>query len=127
MKKTAIRLYNNKNGAHLIFHATPIYPKNAYEFYDHQWYITQNETVIGTPITGECYEMFIITTEIIKEKGYDGLYLYCKRTDIKTGKESNTEFIRLDSNLDKIIDSGTIFDAIKQYDEHGSITTNINQ
>lgn len=127
MKKTAIRLHNNKQEAHLIFHATPIFPKNAYEFYDHQWYMTESENTIGVPIKEQCHEMFIITTELIKEKNYNGLYLYCKRTDLKTGKESNTEFIRLYSEVNKIIDSGTIFDDISEYNEHGMITPTIKQ
>ncbi|MFA2561919.1 hypothetical protein ABR780_26300 [Bacillus cereus] len=124
IEKHVIRLHNSEHDAHLIFHATPT---RAQEFYDHQWYITQSETVIGVPIKEECYEMLILTTELIKEEGYDGLYLYCKRTNKRTGKESNTELIRLYSNVNKIIDSDTIFDHIKEYDEHGEITPIIKQ
>lgn len=122
MKKHAVRLHNNNHEAHLIFHATPTYPPiDPYSLYSHQWYITEDKNVVGSTIEEENYEMFATTTELIKENGYEGLYLYCKRTDIKTNKENHTEFIRLYSDVNKIIDSGTVFDDISQYDENGAI------
>ncbi|MFP7487648.1 hypothetical protein SFC65_26205 [Priestia filamentosa] len=122
MIKYAIRLHQNNLDAHLIFHATPTEPEfDAYELYEHQWYITKYKHTVGFPIKGQSFEMYVITTEIIKEKEYDGLYLYCKRIDKKTNKENNTEFIRLYSDFNKIIAFGTVFDDISKYDENGGI------
>ncbi len=122
MKKHIIKLHKNNHDAHLIFHATPTYPKNdPYNIYEHQWYITEDENVVGFPIEGESFEMYATTTELIKENEYDGLYLYCKRIDIMTNEENNTEFIRLYSDFNKIIDSGTVFDDISAYDQNGNL------
>lgn len=120
MIKYAIKLHDNNHDAHLIFHATPTWPPID-PFYKHQWYLTEDENSMGFPIQEESYEMYTTTTEQIKEKGYDGWYLYCKRTDIKTFQENNTEFIRLYSDIYKIINSGTVFDDISAYDENGNI------
>ncbi|MCF2132091.1 hypothetical protein L1I79_37585 [Strepomyces sp. STD 3.1] len=123
MKKFAIKLHNKEAAAHLIFHATPTAPSiNFYSLYKHhQWYLTKDKDVVGDPITEENVPSFITTTERIKEKGYDGFYLYCKYTDIKTNKENHTEFIKLYSDVNKMIDSGTVFDDISQYDKNGAI------
>ena len=122
MKKHVIRLYKNNHDAHLIFHATPTMPElNPYDLFEHQWYITKDKNTAGFPIEGERFEMYATMTELIKEKEYDGLYLYCKRIDKKTSVEKNTEFIRLYSDVNKILDSGTVFDDISAYDKNGNI------
>ncbi|CAI6330988.1 hypothetical protein [Bacillus subtilis] len=124
MKKIAIRLHNNTD-AHLIFHATPVQKKiNPYDLYEHQWYLTEDKSEIGIPIDGENYEMYSTTTELIKEKNFDGLYLYCKRTDKNTNEESNTEFIRLFSNIIDVLNSGTVFDDVSYFGEDGFIISN---
>lgn len=122
MKKLVIRLNENNHNAHLIFHASKTTPKvSPYDLFEHQWYITENENKVGLPIDGENFEMYTTTTELIKEKDYDGLYLYCKRIDKKTNIENNTEYIRLYSDINKILESGTVFDDISTYDENGNI------
>ncbi|MBG9730790.1 hypothetical protein ABD87_14940 [Lysinibacillus sphaericus] len=130
MKKFAIRRNNINHDAHLIFHATPKMPNDphdfdAYDLYEHQWYLTKDINVVGFPIIGECYEMYTTSTNLIKEKDYDGLYLYCKRIDKKSNKVNNTEFIRLYSDVNKIITSGTVFDDLSNYDEDGNITSQV--
>ncbi|MFH9970318.1 hypothetical protein ACH4PR_55775, partial [Streptomyces mirabilis] len=67
----------------------------------------------------EMYEMLATNTKEIKEAKLDGLYLYCQRTDIKTNEVNNTEFIRLFSDVNQIIESGTVFDEISAFDENG--------
>ncbi|RDY83190.1 hypothetical protein [Bacillus amyloliquefaciens] len=124
MEKYAIRLCDNSYEAHLIFHATPTFSKfNPYELYEYQWYLTEDENQEGTPIEKEQYESYITTTELTKQKGYDGLYLYCKYRDINTNQVFKTEYIRLYSNVNKIIESGTIFDKISVYDSTGHISS----
>ncbi|WP_437834553.1 hypothetical protein ACQRXC_29145 (plasmid) [Niallia taxi] len=120
MIKTAIRYYDNNRDAHLIFHATPSYPPiDPYSLYKHQWYLTEDKKVVGTPLEEEEYEMYLTNTEQIGKNGFDGLYLYCKRIDIKTNEENNTEFIKLSSDFNTIIESGTIFDDISSFDKNG--------
>ncbi|AQS42466.1 hypothetical protein LSG23_20685 (plasmid) [Bacillus velezensis] len=122
MKKYAIRLHQNKCHAHLIFHATPTFPENdPYNLYEHQWYLADNKNTLGNPIEDEQFESYSITTNLIEEEGYDGLYLYCKYTDINTKQEFKSEYIRLYSNFNKIVDSGAVFDKISIYDETGYI------
>ncbi|PFW93884.1 hypothetical protein [Bacillus pseudomycoides] len=117
MKKFAInRLHQNEHEAILIFHATP-----SLSNYIWQWYLTDNKYKEGNPIEGQHYESWTTATDIIKEKGYDGLYLYCKYTDINTKVESKSEYIKLYSDFNKIIESGTIFDRISKFDENGAI------
>lgn len=116
MKKYAIRLHQNNYDAHLIFHATP-----DLSHYIWQWYLTDDKNEVGKPIEEERYEIYTTTTDLIKEKGYDGLYLYCKYTDINTKRESKTEYIKLYSDVNKIIDSGTVFNDVSVYDKNGSI------
>lgn len=115
MIKYAIRLHENHNDAHLIFHATPSSINHMW-----QWYLTDDKNEIGKPIEEEIYESYSTATDLIKEKGYDGLYLYCKCTDINTKQEFKTEYIRLYSDVNKIIDSGTVFDDISVYDKNGN-------
>ena len=45
---------------------------------------------MGNPIEEERFESYT-TTDLIKEKGYGGMYLYCKYTDINTKREYKTE------------------------------------
>ncbi|MEW2059146.1 hypothetical protein ACF09G_37720 [Streptomyces albogriseolus] len=120
MLKYAIRYHNNNCDAHLIFHATPSYPPiDPYSLYKHQWFLTEDKIHIGRPLEEEMYEMLATNTKEIKEAKLDGLYLYCQRTDIKTNEVNNTEFIRLFSDVNQIIESGTVFDEISAFDENG--------
>ncbi|MBU8756727.1 hypothetical protein KM927_24940 [Priestia megaterium] len=116
MIKYAIRLQKNKRDAVLIFHAAPDSKRHF------QWYITEHKNVVGQPIEDELYESYIINTQRIKEEGYEGLYLYCKFTYLEANKENTTEFIKLSSDINKIIESGTVFDEISAFDENGQIT-----
>ncbi len=50
------------------------------------------------------------------------MYLYCKFTYLEANKENTTEFIKLSSDINKIIESGTVFDEISAFDENGQIT-----
>ncbi|GAF66438.1 putative glycosyltransferase [Bacillus sp. TS-2] len=126
MKKHLIRLHKNNHDGHLIFHATPTYPKiNPYNLFEHHWYITEAKDTVGFPIEGECFEMYVTTTQLIKEKNYDGLYLYCKRIDKKTNAVNNTEFVKLYSDVNKILNCGTVFDDISVYDENGYVSANV--
>ena len=128
MKKHVVRLHKNNHDAHLIFHATPATRKiNPYDLFEHQWYITEDENTAGFPIEEENFEIYATTTELIKEKDYDSLYLYCKHIDKKTNLENNTEFIRLYSDVNKILDSETIFDDISAYDENGDFIKKIDR
>lgn len=119
MIKYAIRLHQNNHDAHLIFHATP-----DFTHYTWQWYLTDDKNEVGNPIFQQCYESYTITTDLIKEKGYDGLYLYCKYTNLNTMEESKTELVKLFSDVNKIIESGTVFDYLSAYDENGMISKN---
>lgn len=122
MKKYAIRLYQNNCDAHLIFHATSTLPNiDPYELYEYQWYLAKNKNALGKPIEEEQFESYTTTTNLIKEKGYNGLYLYCKYIDINTKQEFKSEYIELHSDINKIIDSGSVFDNISEYDRNGSI------
>jgi len=119
MIKYAIRLHNNNRDASLIFHASPDsegHPPSKF-----QWYITEDKNLEGKPIEDELYASYITHTKLIKEEGYEGLYLYCEFTYIDTNQENKTEFIQLFSDVNKIIDSGTIFDDISKFDEKGNI------
>ncbi|MEB2268496.1 hypothetical protein LAV77_27380 [Priestia megaterium] len=116
MIKYAIRLHKNNRDAVLIFHAAP--DSEGY----FQWYITEHKNVVGQPIEDELYESYIINTQRIKEEGYEGLYLYCKFTYLEANKENTTEFIKLSSDITKIIESGTVFDEISTFNENGQIT-----
>lgn len=116
MLKFAIRLHKNKSEAHLIFHATPNETR-----YFWQWYVTEDKNVEGNKIEGQEYQSYPISTELIKKKGFNGLYLYCKFIHIDTNQEYKTEYIRLYSDVDKIIEEGTVFDDISQYNEEGNI------
>ncbi|MEB9857291.1 hypothetical protein P4K23_28695 [Bacillus cereus] len=117
MKKYAIKLHNNENDAHFIFHATP-----SLTNYTWQWYLTNDKGNVGETIEGQRYESFTITTDLIRERGYEGLYLYCEYTNNKTKQKSKTEFIQLHADINKIIDSGTVFDNLSTYDENGMIS-----
>jgi len=114
--KYAIQLHKNNRDAVLIFHAAP--DSEGY----FQWYITEHKNVVGQPIEDELYESYIINTQRIKEEGYEGLYLYCKFTYLEANKENTTEYIKLSSDVNKIIESGTVFDEISAFDENGQIT-----
>lgn len=116
MKKYATKLHNNDRNAHYIFHATP-----SLTHYTWQWYLTNDKDNRGEPIEGQQYESLVIATDLIKERGYEGLYLYCEYTDTKTKQKSKTEFIQLHADINKIIDSGTVFDEISTYDENGMV------
>ncbi|MFE4047005.1 hypothetical protein [Priestia sp. YIM B13490] len=120
MIKYAIRFHNNNHDAHLIFHAAP--SSEGHPLCKYQWYLTEDKNLVGKPIEDEQYESYIIRTERVKQEGHEGLYLYCKFTYIDTNKENKTEFIKLFSDVNKIIDSGTVFDEISKYDENGEIT-----
>ncbi|MEW4242320.1 hypothetical protein Q0N51_25335 [Priestia megaterium] len=121
MKKYAIRLHNNNCDASLIFHAAP----NSEEqpFCKFQWYITEDKNLVGKPIEDEQYESYITETQRIKEEAYEKLYLYCKFINVKTNTENKTEFIQLFSDVNKIIDAGTVFDDISKFNEKGDIVT----
>ncbi|CAI8920536.1 hypothetical protein [Priestia megaterium] len=119
MIKYAIRLHNNDRDAFLILHAAP--SSEGHPLCKFQWYITKDKNLAGQPIEDEQYESYTIKTQRIKEEGYEGLYLYCKFTYIDTNQENKTEFIQLFSDVNKIIDSGTIFDDISKFDEKGNI------
>ncbi|MBT2281632.1 hypothetical protein J7E51_27650 [Priestia megaterium] len=121
MIKYAIRLHNNNRDASLIFHAAPSSEEQPNCKF--QWYITEDKNLVGQPIEDELYESYITETQRIKEEGYEGLYLYCKFTNVKTNKENKTEFIQLFSDVNKIIDSGTVFDDISKFNEKGDIVT----
>lgn len=121
MIKYAIRLHDNNVDAFLILHAAPSAEEQP--LCKFQWYITEDENLVGKPIEDELYESYTIKTQRIKEEGYEGLYLYCKFTNVKTNKENKTEFIQLFSDVNKIIDSGTVFDDISKFDEKGNIIT----
>ncbi|RBP59322.1 hypothetical protein DES36_11947 [Alkalibaculum bacchi] len=116
MIKFAIKLYNNDKDAHFIFHATP-----DLIHYTWQWYLTDDKENIGEPLEGQQYESFVTTTDLIKERGYEGLYLYCEYMDNNTKRKSKTEFIRLHADINKVIDSGIVFDDISTYDKNGMI------
>ncbi|MEC0400806.1 hypothetical protein ACO0DA_12160 [Bacillus subtilis] len=116
MKKYVIRLHNNSKDAHLIFHATP-----DLSHFSYQWYLTEYKSVSGIPIEGSQYESYVTTTDIVKEKGYDGLYLYCECIDLNTKREFKTELIKLYSDVNKILDSDTVFDEVSYYDQSGHI------
>ncbi|MED4292842.1 hypothetical protein [Priestia megaterium] len=116
MIKYAIRLHKNNRDAVLIFHAAPNLEGHF------QWYITKDKNVVGQPIEDELYESYITHTKRIKEEGYEGLYLYCKFNYLEANKENTTEFIKLSSDITKIIESGTVFDEISPFDENGQIT-----
>lgn len=116
MIKYAIKLNESEKDAHFIFHATP----NSTD-YVWQWYITDDKSTSGKAIQGQRNESFTITTELIKERGYDGLYLYCEYTDRKTDEKFKTEFIRLYDDINKIVESGTKFTGISTYNENGNI------
>lgn len=116
MIKYAIRLFENKVAAHLIFHATPDETR-----YSWQWYVTEDKNGEGDKIEGSNHESYITTTDFIKEDGFEELYLYCRFIDIHTKQEYTSEYVRLYSNLNKIIEEGTTFDDISQYNEKGDI------
>lgn len=121
MIKYAIRSHINNCEASLVFHAAP--DSEGHPLSKFQWYITEDKNLVGQPIEDELYESYIIHTKQIKEEGYEGLYLYCKFTYIESNKENKTEFIQLFSDVNKIIDSGTVFDDISKFDEKGNIIT----
>lgn len=116
MIKYAIKLHQSNHEGHLIFHATPNLAN-----YEWQWYATDDVNSIGKAIDGEHHQMFITTTDLIKKLGYEGLYLYCEYKERSTKKEYKTELIRLFSDINKIINSGSVFDDISAYDEQGMI------
>jgi len=116
MIKYAIRLYNNEKDAHLIFHSTP-----DQTHYIWQWYITDDKDSIGKVIEGEDMQSFITTTDLIKENNYDGLFLYCSYRNRNTQEQFKTELIPLYADVNKIIESGTVFDDISTYDKTGEI------
>ncbi|MEC1050928.1 hypothetical protein P9B97_02375 [Bacillus paralicheniformis] len=116
MIKYAIRLHNNSQDAHLIFHATP-----DLTHYNWQWYLTEDKKHEGKPIKGEFYQSYGTTTDLIKKFGEEGKYIYCKYIDRNTHQEYKSELIRLYSDINKIINSGTLFDDISEYDENGDI------
>ncbi|MEH7291506.1 hypothetical protein COK90_20640 [Priestia megaterium] len=120
MIKYAIRLHNNNRDASLIFHAAP--DSEGHPLSKFQWYLTEDKNLVGQPIENALYESYITHTKRIKEEGYEGLYLYCKFTYLEANKENTTEFIKLSSDITKIIDSGTVFDEISMFDENGQIT-----
>lgn len=122
MLKTAIRFFNNKIDAQFIFNATPDISKlDSYHLYDHQWFLTDDMEQVGYPIEDENFEMYATSTTLIKKKGYEGLYLYCYRIDKKTRKVTVTEHVRLYSDINKMIESGTVFNCIETFDEYGRV------
>ncbi|VXB80966.1 conserved hypothetical protein [Exiguobacterium sp. 8H] len=123
MLKFAIRNHHPDSPyVDMIFHSTP-YPEseNAYDFCEHQWYLTPHPDKIGEPIKDERYEMMIVPTWLIQELGWDGMYLYCKVTDKQTRDVHDTETVKLDRDFDKVLESGTVFFKVADYDEHGMI------
>ena len=116
MIKYAIRLYKNESHAHFIFHSTP-----SQTGYIWQWYITKDTNEEGRPLVTQKYQSFGTTTDLIQKKGLEGLYLYCKYIDRETKQEFQTEYIRLYSDIDRMIEEGVVFDDVSHYNEHGMI------
>lgn len=116
MIKYAIRFYKDTSHAQFIFHATP--NQTAYIW---RWCITSDIQEEGRPLTKQTYQSFGITTDLIQKKGLEGLYLYCEYIDRQTKQEFQTEYIRLHSNIDKMIAEGVVFDEISNYNENGMI------
>src|SRR5699024_326337 len=125
MIKYAIKLHENRKQGHLIFHAVPAEHTNeyippSYDDYSWQWYLTNERDVVGTPIDGHIYESYITTTEQIAEERYEGLYLYAEYLNKHTKKIKRTEFIRLSSDIDEMINLNNPFEKVSIYDEKGN-------
>ena len=126
MIKYAIKLHDNHKKGHLIFHAVPIEHKNehippSYDDYSWQWYLTNEKDVVGTPIDGHIYESYITSTEGIEGEKYNGMYLYAEYLNKHTKEIKRTEFIRLSSDIDEMINLNSPFDKLSIYDKQGNI------
>ena len=125
MIKYAIKLHENRKQGHLIFHAVPAEHTNeyippSYDDYSWQWYLTNEKDVVGTSIDGHIYESYITTTEQIEEEKLDGMYLYAEYLNKHTKEIKRTEFIRLSSDIDEMINSNSPFDKVSIYDKKGN-------
>lgn len=83
--------------------------------------LANEKDVVGTPIDGHIYESYITTTEQIAEERYEGLYLYAEYLNKHTKKIKRTEFIRLSSDIDEMINLNNPFEKVSIYDEQGNI------
>lgn len=122
MIKYAIKLHGNHKQGHLIFHAVPERP--TFDDYMWQWYLTNKKGVLGNPIEGYIYESFVITTEQIKKENLDGMYLYAECLNKHTKEMKRTEFVRLSSNIEEIINLNSPFDKLSIYDKKGNVIDN---
>lgn len=113
MKKYGIKSKDNNDI--LIFHALPN------EVTKFQWYISENIHENGKPINEQIYESYTLSTEVIKRKNFVGKYLYCEYLIQGLNQYEKTEYIKLDLNIDSMVDSGVIFDDISKFDEDGNI------
>ena len=113
MIKYGIKSKNNNDV--LIFHALPN------EITISQWYITESSDSNGSLIEGQKYESITLTAEIIKEKNYEGKYLYCEYLALGSSLLLKTECVKIGSNIDEMLNDGTIFDNISKFDEQGNI------
>lgn len=113
MKKYGIKSKDNNDI--LIFHALP---NETAKF---QWYISENINEKGRPINGQIYESYTLSTEVIKRKNFVGKYLYCEYLVQGLNQYEKTEYIKLDLNIDSMVNSGVIFDDISKFDEQGNI------
>ncbi|MEK5105019.1 hypothetical protein MKX83_24060 [Cytobacillus sp. FSL M8-0252] len=86
---------------------TPSY--NPYSTFKFQWYLTKEKNRPGIPLRFQEYDILILSTEEIKRKNYNGLYLYCILTDVRTKQEQTTESIKLYSDINKVIEFNSSF------------------
>ncbi|WP_080871734.1 hypothetical protein [Oceanobacillus timonensis] len=126
MIKYAIKLHENHKQGHLIFHAVPEEHTNehippSYDDYSWQWYLTNEKGVLGRPIDEHVYESYITSTEQIEYEKYDGMYLYAEYLNKHTQERKRTEFVRLSSDMDEMINLNVPFDKLSIYDEKGAI------
>lgn len=113
MEKYGIKSKDNNDI--LIFHALPN------EITKFQWYISENIYDKGKPIDGQIYELYTLSTEVIKRKNFVGKYLYCEYLIPGLNQYQKTEYIRLDLSIDSMVNDGVVFDDISKFDEQGNI------
>lgn len=125
MIKYAIKLHENHEQGHLIFHAIPVKHTNeyippSYDDYSWRWYLTTEKDILGNPIDGHIYESYITTTEQIEKEKLDGVYLYAEYLNKHTKEIKRTEFIRLSSDMEEMINLNSPFDKLLIYDKKGN-------
>ena len=116
MKKFFIKNHTD-NGGVFIFHALL-----DYSYTNIQWHIADNQEEAGTPLEKERYESFIISTEKIRENGYEGKWVYC--TCDHNEEKIITEKVQLHSDYQKL--NRNDFDEISVFDENGMIKEMVN-